>query len=54
MVNVVEAPRLQARFTVEAVPTLMLLRGPRIVAYQAGTPPELSLQAWLDRALGKA
>jgi hypothetical protein len=39
---------------VEAVPTLMLLRGPRIVAYQAGTPPELSLRAWLDRALGKA
>ena len=54
MVNVVEAPRLQARFTVEAVPTLMLLRGPRIVAYQAGTPPEPSLRAWLDRALGKA
>jgi hypothetical protein len=39
---------------VEAVPTLMLLRGPRILAYQAGTPPELSLRAWLDRALGKA
>jgi thioredoxin 2 len=51
-VNVDEAPRLQARFTVEAVPTLMLLHGPRLVAYQAGAPPEPSLRAWLDRALG--
>ena len=51
-VNVDEAPRLQARFTVEAVPTLMLLHGPRLVAYQAGAPPEPSLRAWLDRVLG--
>lgn len=53
-VNVDETPRLQARFTVEAVPTLMLLRGRRIIAYQGGAPPEPSLRAWLDRALAEA
>ena len=53
-VNVDETPRLQARFTVEAVPTLMLLRGTRILAYRAGAPPEPSLRAWLARALGES
>jgi thioredoxin 2 len=53
-VNVDETPRLQARFSVEAVPTLMLLRGRRIIAYQGGAPPEPSLRAWLDRALAEA
>lgn len=53
-VNVDETPRLQARFGVEAVPTLVLLRGSRIVAYQAGAPPEPSLRAWLAQALGKS
>jgi thioredoxin 2 len=38
-VNVHEAPRLQARFAVAAVATLMLLCA-RIVAYRASAPPE--------------
>jgi thioredoxin-like negative regulator of GroEL len=53
-VNVDETPRLQARFGVEAVPTLMLLRGTRILAYHAGAPPEPSLRAWLAQALGES
>ena len=53
-VNVAEAPRLQQRFAVEAVPALMVLRGPRIVAYRAGAPLAPSLRAWLEQARAKA
>jgi thioredoxin 2 len=53
-VNVDEAPKLQRRFNIEAVPTLMVLRGPQIVAYRAGAPPEPSLRSWLEDALEKA
>ena len=49
-VNVEDAPELQRRFVVEAVPTLIVLRGTRILAYRAGAPPEPSLRAWLDQA----
>jgi thioredoxin 2 len=49
-VDVTRAPLLQQRFAIEAVPTLMLMRGPAILAYCAGAPPEPSLRAWLERA----
>jgi thioredoxin 2 len=49
-VNVARAPRLRHRFSVESVPTLMVLRGGQVVAYRAGEPPEPSLRAWLDHA----
>ena len=38
-VNVDKAPRLPERFSVQAVPTLMLMRGRRIIAYQAAPRP---------------
>jgi thioredoxin 2 len=53
-VNVDKAPNLAARFDVRAVPTLLLLRGSRVVASQAGALPEPGLRAWLEQALGEA
>jgi thioredoxin 2 len=49
-VDVTQAPALQQRFVIESVPALMLMRGPRILGYQAGAPPEPSLRAWLERS----
>ncbi len=49
-VDVTQAPALQQRFVIEAVPTLMLMRGALVRGYRAGAPPEPSLRAWLDRA----
>ena len=53
-VNVDQAPKLQERFAVSAVPTLMVLRGPRVVASQAGALPAPALRSWLEQALAKA
>jgi thioredoxin 2 len=49
-VDVTQAPALQQRFVIEAVPTLILMRGPLVRGYCAGAPPEPSLRAWLERA----
>jgi thioredoxin 2 len=53
-VNAVTAPVLRQRFVVDAVPTLMVFHGPRIVAYHGGAPPEPSLRAWLEQALRRS
>jgi thioredoxin 2 len=52
-VDVDQAPGLQARFGIRAVPTLMVLRGPRVVASQAGALPPPALRSWLENALAK-
>ena len=39
-VNVDEAPRLQQRFGVQAIPTLLLLRKGEVIARQVGAVPE--------------
>jgi thioredoxin 2 len=52
-VDIDQAPRLQARFAVSAVPTLMVMRGPRVVASQAGALPQAALRSWLEQALAK-
>jgi len=53
-VNVDEAPKLQQRFTVQAIPTLMVLRRGEIIARQAGAMPLPMLRDWVDRALAQA
>ncbi|MEV6930738.1 thioredoxin domain-containing protein [Dactylosporangium sp. NPDC051485] len=53
-VNVDEAPRLQARFGVRAVPTLMILRDGKVLARQAGGAPANVLRGWVERTLGSA
>ena len=50
-VNVDEAPRLQQRFTVQAIPTLMVLREGQVVARQAGAAPAPALRAWVEAAI---
>jgi thioredoxin 2 len=50
-VNVDEAPKLQQRFGVQAIPTLMVLRKGQVIARQAGAAPAPALRTWLEQAL---
>ena len=45
------SPRLQQRFGVQSIPTLLLLRRGQVTARQVGAPPPAALRAWLDQAL---
>jgi thioredoxin 2 len=49
--NVDESPRLQQRFAVQAIPTLMVMRGGQVIARQAGAAPPSALRGWLEQAL---
>jgi thioredoxin 2 len=50
-VNVDESPRLQQRFGIQSIPTLMVLRGGKVIARQVGAAPADALRSWLDRSL---
>jgi thioredoxin 2 len=50
-VNVDESPRLQQRFGVQAIPTLLLLRNGAVAARQTGAAPAAALRTWLERGL---
>ena len=50
-INVDESSRLQQRFAVQAIPTLMVMRGGQVIARQAGAAPASALRSWLVRAL---
>ncbi|HVC72414.1 MAG TPA: thioredoxin, partial [Mycobacteriales bacterium] len=50
-VDIDRSPRLSERFTVQAVPTLLLLRDGQVVRRQAGAAPAPALRSWLDGAL---
>lgn len=52
-VDVDQAPRLQQRFGVQAVPTLMVLKKGQVVARQAGAAPAPALRAWVESALAQ-
>ena len=47
-VDVDKAPGLSQRFDVQAVPTLLVLRGGEVVARQAGAAPANILSEWLS------
>jgi thioredoxin 2 len=51
-VNVDESPRLQQRFGIQSIPTLMVLRGGKVIARQVGAAPADALRSWLDQSLG--
>jgi thioredoxin 2 len=53
-VNVDESPRLQQRFGVQAIPTLMVIRQGKVIARQAGAAPVAALRSWLGQSLGAA
>ena len=50
-VNVDDAPKLQQRFTVQAIPTLMVLRHGEVIARQAGAAPPAALRTWVEEAI---
>ncbi len=50
-VNVDESPRLQSRFGVQSIPTLLLLSGGQVKATQIGAPPPPALRSWLEQGL---
>ena len=51
-VNVDDSPKLQQRFNVMAIPTLMVLRHGQVAAQRAGAVPAASLRAWVEEVLG--
>src|SRR5689334_12513551 len=53
-VEVDDAPRLSERFTIQAVPTLMVLRNGEVLARQAGAAPQPVLRSWLEDALSES
>lgn len=50
-VDVDRAPRLAGRFDVQAIPTLMVMDGGKVLAKQAGAAPAAALRAWLESVL---
>jgi thioredoxin 2 len=52
-VNMDEAPRLQQRFGVQSIPTLMVIRNGKVLARQAGAAPAAALRTWLDQSLAE-
>jgi thioredoxin 2 len=53
-VDVDKAPKLAQRFTVQAVPTLILMRNGQVIARQAGAAPAAVLRKWVEDALAGA
>jgi thioredoxin 2 len=51
-VNADEAPALSSRFGVQAIPTLMLISGDRVLSRRTGAAPEPQLRTWLEEVLG--
>ena len=51
-VNVDESPTIQRRFSVQAIPTLMVLRHGQVAARRAGAAPAADLRAWVEAAIG--
>jgi len=50
-VNVDDSPKIQQRFAVQAIPTLLVLRQGEVVARQAGAAPAARLRAWIEEAI---
>ena len=48
-----ESPRLQQRFGVQSIPTLMVFRDGQVVRRQTGAAPAAALRGWLDQALAR-
>lgn len=50
-VNVDDSPRLSERFDVKGIPTLLVLKGKKVLARQTGAAPEPALRQWLEQSL---
>ena len=52
-VDIERAPRLAQRFTVQAVPTLMVMSRGEVIARQPGAAPVDALRRWVDGAIAR-
>ena len=52
-VDVDAAPRVAQRFSVQAVPTLLLMKDGQVIAHRAGAVPAAELRRWGEEALGQ-
>ena len=52
-VDIERAPKLAQRFSVQAVPTLMVLYRGEVIARQPGAAPVDALRRWLDGAIAR-
>ena len=52
-VDIERAPKLAQRFSVQAVPTLMVLYQGEVIARQPGAAPLDALRRWLDDAIAR-
>jgi thioredoxin 2 len=50
-VNVDVSPQVSQRFSAQAIPTLLVLRGGQVTARRTGAAPLAALRAWADKAL---
>jgi thioredoxin 2 len=53
-VNADAAPGVASRFSVQGIPTLLLMRRGQVVARQTGARPEPALRAWLEHELASS
>ena len=50
-VNVDDSPRLQQRFGVQSIPTLLVMRDGKVASRQVGAAPAAALRSWVEQAL---
>jgi thioredoxin 2 len=50
-VNVDDSPKLQQRFSVQAIPTLLVLRDGQVIASRAGVVPAAAIRTWVEQAI---
>jgi thioredoxin 2 len=50
-VDVDAARKVSERFSVQAVPTLLIVKGGQVIARQAGAAPAAALRRWIESAL---
>jgi thioredoxin 2 len=53
-INVDQAPKLSERFSIRAIPTLMMMDHGETVAVQQGALPKAPLRAWVNEGLATA
>jgi thioredoxin 2 len=52
-VDIDRAPNIRERFAVRAVPTLLLMRGGKVIGHRAGAEPAGPLRTWVKETLGR-
>jgi len=53
-VDVDSASKLQQRFRVQAIPTLLIMRGGEVIAQRAGAAPASDLRPWVEQTIRRA